>query len=1215
MQALGGSPAAQTLFNGEAKKPRKKKPYVHSNGSRPKKRPEKGKKPPREKPDDMRVDDVDPDKPPKVLPRQSQEQFQSIDKTQDGELGPLFPNASALGFRPKTSSPRPVPRYLISQERQLSTPAFKQDDWDKANQEKMLQMEAANHGKDYQGLYEEFQRLREVERTKMEQLGLVDAENTRKDLNDAIAFQGTCVDMCPIFERVRRALENNVKALEKDPTTNKIARDRAVKAFSRPAAGQPPPLPSEVRPPHVLVKSLDYLIDEVLPKLPDAHSFLWDRTRSIRQDFTYQNSFGPEAIDCNERIVRIHLVTLHVMAATDVEYSQQQELEQFNKALQTLVEIYQDIRNHGGSAPNEAEFRAYHLLSHIKDPELEREIQQLPEEIFASTHIQLALRFRSLAAQNNIVERGYTNLVGALNMFSEFFKLVYSKETPFLMACLLETHFNEIRFYALKAMSRCYHTRGKAYSGEKLKEVLGFHSIEKLVEFVKYYDIDIIYGDDGELLVDLFNKDKLESKYKLKSMQEKPKLSQPYSKQIDVKFYGYELKLFVNSGKPNKTLNLRQPSQRKIVKSDKLNQLLAKAVEAAPANQSSASPTLSDYLALSTTPNKPVFGQAVAGFTPQKVSQLKPPQTFSVQQPAKASTALKPEVSVSKPDPKPVFSFSPPKAEAVPNKPASTPAFPPAAPAAKSTPSVLFSLPKAEPVLAPVNTPKPIAPIAPVAPTHKKLSDKAQYPQALQQVLADLVSTVTTEELSKLLPKLIKAENRNRERHSLIASFGAELYQAFISEIIYKHTQTIQANHFHRRHLKKRTIELVVQKARKLKEQHELRSKKLAELNSISFKVPPKRKPETPASEPVKRRHVSVDIGQRQAEVRRLWEPLDIGKFLGRCSRNIKLGIESEVHLKFLLVVENWRAPYAKWLSTKLSLQVNQEKKIYESTVSDDKMAVTLQSLPPNNYLNQDFFQTSAFILFECGFSSEDQLGQYKDIHAKLKRDQAVLAKLVQLCTRYSYYRVQIVLLFWDTSNSGIEEGAIRLALKADEHPELDVVLCDMTRKDTDIHELLQGAFTTLSGNFKGMLSARGLRKKKVVKAKPAVITSPKKADTLQMEVKMLKKAKVNRQFTYLTQHINTSYRDRTNTLMDTSYMSAISRTFNNSTFLNLNSSFNDSGVNTLILPAFGVGVLEENTPFASPKGKSFAKPNSKLQQLRELTAGIKSRYKSNSIQ
>ena len=63
-----------------------------------------------------------------------------------------------------------------------------------------MSMEEQNSGTDYQGLYEEFQRMRETERKQMETLGLVDAENISKDLTDAISFQGSCLDMCPIFE-------------------------------------------------------------------------------------------------------------------------------------------------------------------------------------------------------------------------------------------------------------------------------------------------------------------------------------------------------------------------------------------------------------------------------------------------------------------------------------------------------------------------------------------------------------------------------------------------------------------------------------------------------------------------------------------------------------------------------------------------------------------------------------------------------------------------------------------------------------------------------------------------------------------------------------------------------------------------------------------------------------------------------------------------------
>ena len=103
----------------------------------------------------------------------------------------------------------------MTQPKLLHTPEFTPNQWDKENQEKMTIMEVQNQGKDYQGLYEDMQKLREIERSKMEELGLVDAENSAKDLTEAISFQGSCLDMCPVFERVRRQLENNVKALER----------------------------------------------------------------------------------------------------------------------------------------------------------------------------------------------------------------------------------------------------------------------------------------------------------------------------------------------------------------------------------------------------------------------------------------------------------------------------------------------------------------------------------------------------------------------------------------------------------------------------------------------------------------------------------------------------------------------------------------------------------------------------------------------------------------------------------------------------------------------------------------------------------------------------------------------------------------------------------------------------------------------------------------
>lgn len=53
-------------------------------------------------------------------------------------------------------------------------------------------------------------KAREVERQQAIANGLMDDPNARKSLGDAITLVGTCMDMCPRFERYRRERENNL---------------------------------------------------------------------------------------------------------------------------------------------------------------------------------------------------------------------------------------------------------------------------------------------------------------------------------------------------------------------------------------------------------------------------------------------------------------------------------------------------------------------------------------------------------------------------------------------------------------------------------------------------------------------------------------------------------------------------------------------------------------------------------------------------------------------------------------------------------------------------------------------------------------------------------------------------------------------------------------------------------------------------------------------
>ncbi|KAI5951309.1 SAC3 [Candida jiufengensis] len=1232
---------------------------------------------------------------------QSQLNQLQVFKPKDVEItGPLFSNPQAFGFKKqnKNVQPRPIPKYYLTQPKYLVTKPFIQNEWDRQNQIKMTQMETNNQGKDYQGLYEDFQKLREIERKEMETLGLVDAENTAKNLNEAIAFQGSCLDMCPVFERVRRQLENNVKNLEKDPQTNKISVSRAVKAFSRPAAGQPPPLPSEVRPPHVLKTTLDYLIDTIVDKLPEAHSFIWDRTRSIRQDFTYQNSFGPEAVDCNERIVRIHLLSLHIMAGSDLEYSQQQELEQFNKALQTLMEIYQDVRNNGGTSPNEAEFRAYHLLSHIRDPELERQIQNLPPSVFNDSKIQLALKLRKIVSQNNLVGRGLHNLIGALDLYVEFFKVVYSEETPLLMACLLETQFSEIRFYALKAMSRAFHTKGKSYFVSNLANVLGFDSETKLIDFLQYYEIDII-NTNGELLVDLFNKDKLESQYKLNSFTDKPRPSPVYSTQLNSKIKGRSLKYFINSGLPNSGFNLKNDdsvliSNQKLPEIPKIqslpsstfaisnnnngvqsNEIKIPSFEPPVQRQAQALPVQQQQkqsFSFESAPQNP-FGQPPTKSTSIETQPQPTATPFQFDSSNKTttfpSTANKsPEPEIDNPQTKPKIDFSFNKPSSIPT----TNLF--------STKKVTFdSTPEIKEIPNRIDllnneqqaTALSVKPISSPIPQQKKLIENPKFPNAAQIVIECMLKNVIDEELKEFLPRIIHDHNIQVRRNNVIKSLTSQIFSAFVAEISYESTLELKAVHVYNSSTKKRSMRSLVKKAIQCRTTYQARTKKRNELQSVSFMQSSLKralsKDDSRDNSSRKKHRGSIenlDIGKKQLELRKFWEPLHLQDFVNTCASNLKLKINDlNLNLKWLLVVENWDTDYSRWLKSKFNLKSNMKLMVYEQDMENDKINLDLTSLPSNDKLNKGFFSKCSFILLECGLCSNSDLS----INQKLSTDAKILRKILTMIEKYSFYKAHIIILFWDINQSGLSSQEVTDKLFLHQYGSFknlkNLILCDMTVAQDQLNEVLNSAVNKIAIDFDGELTNRGLRNEIRLKTKLKVDEETEARSKRQeewnhsnklnqLEQKMMNHAKTLKKYDYLTTSYtkpkppklnNTSTTFNASTMANKSLAKIIasrggarsnlsSISSSNSTFLNSSSIISNGS----LFNGFGKGVVEESTPINSPGRpssrvssissishlhnhlQSHDKPKisneDKLKRLKELAAGIKSKYQQSGL-
>ncbi|KAJ8292731.1 SAC3 family protein 1 [Rhodotorula toruloides] len=442
-----------------------------------------------------------------------------------GAAGPTFGSAfpstststafpSAFSAAPAQPTPGSVP--LFRQESQQSEGASaSQDEADKGKQRangqistlEVLGEDSEARRKRFESTlpnnrYLELKPLREEQRLKAIKAGLIPDPSKPMRLDQATDFEGTCEEMCPEWEREEREYQNNVDPLERYPGTTRIDPTRAVKAFHRPAAGNDQPLPSDVRPPPVLHRTLDYLFHTLLPQHPLAvtHPFIRDRTRSIRQDFTVQNVRGRSAIECNERIARYHILAVGTLREQS-GFSESQELEQLRKVLKSLNEFYDDARSSGNPSPspNEAEFRAYNILTHLRDPDIIWSCELLPPSIFSHTLLQRALAIHRLAQKSNIA-RGER---ASQNAFSRFFKLVAAPETPYLFACILSTHFNDVRRNALDALRMAFLQQHSAFPLRTLAKVLGCDDEEDARSVCEQLGVVVRADERGKMVAEL----------------------------------------------------------------------------------------------------------------------------------------------------------------------------------------------------------------------------------------------------------------------------------------------------------------------------------------------------------------------------------------------------------------------------------------------------------------------------------------------------------------------------------------------------------------------------------------------------------------------------------------------------------------------------------------------------------------------------------------
>ena len=303
-----------------------------------------------------------------------------------------------------------------------------------------------------------------------------------------------------------------------------------VKRFRRSAAGYDEQLPSDIRTPAPLKKTMDYLVDQVIggsERLAVVHKFVWDRTRAIRNDFSIQQVTKEEdvrmAVECYERIARFHILSLHQLSNPEnlqegENFDGFQEREQLNNTLLSLMYYYDDNRD-SIPFPNEAEFRAYCIIFEFQSqqPDLEDRMQSWPPELLSDSRVQTALKLYQ-AAGNTLFEQGplrpMTPFSLAQNNTGGFWTFLSTPAVPYMMACVAEIYFSYVRFASLAALWRAgkaalpsQQSRTRDWTVDVVSQYLGFDSTEETVKFCQAFDLQFSEGDQGQEFLDFTAKD------------------------------------------------------------------------------------------------------------------------------------------------------------------------------------------------------------------------------------------------------------------------------------------------------------------------------------------------------------------------------------------------------------------------------------------------------------------------------------------------------------------------------------------------------------------------------------------------------------------------------------------------------------------------------------------------------------------------------------
>ncbi|KAJ1376856.1 hypothetical protein SESBI_49498 [Sesbania bispinosa] len=290
---------------------------------------------------------------------------------------------------------------------------------------------------------------------------------------------GTCPYMCPERERVQREKLRDLAVFERlNGNPRKSSPVLAVKKFCRTISSKNVQA-SDVRPPTVLEDTLNYLLNLLESKehpFEVLHDFIFDRTRSIRQDLTMQNIVNKKAIYMYEKMVKFHVVSHYKLwcSISDPNIASMHHLnmEQLTKTLASLFNLYEANRNSNYVHENEAEFHSLYVLLHLGS---HSKPMGEPLSLWFS-HLSAPI----LKSKEMLFARGILRSF-RLGNYKDFFCTV-ADQASYLQYCIMEPYINEVRALALSYIN---------FGGYKLHPYplfdLSKHLMIKMILEISYY--------------------------------------------------------------------------------------------------------------------------------------------------------------------------------------------------------------------------------------------------------------------------------------------------------------------------------------------------------------------------------------------------------------------------------------------------------------------------------------------------------------------------------------------------------------------------------------------------------------------------------------------------------------------------------------------------------------------------------------------------------